>query len=291
VAGHRSIARSTVISYEEAHVKRRWIGIVALVGATVAGIGVFASVAQAAEARNYVALGDSYASGLGAGGDYRYACKQSVGLSYPARWAAWKGRQTFGDVHNRSCSGHTIGEVRSELSSYLDRDTGWVTVTVGGNDVRFVKTLQACAGTDADCRSKVEEGISLATTTLPGKLDGLFNEIRAKAPNAKVYVVGYPRLFVAAGRTPAPGCVFNAAKRNMLNHSADVLAEVIRQRAATRSGFTYVDGRTIFAGHEACTGQSWINEPFTSGKNHDEWFHPNATGYQKYADRLKQVTG
>ncbi|MEU4562180.1 SGNH/GDSL hydrolase family protein [Actinoplanes sp. NPDC023936] len=271
--------------------KRRWIGALAVAAASVAAVALSGAVAQAATARDYVVLGDSYAAGLGAGNYRDTTCFQSDGKSYPSLWVAKKGRAAFGEsIVNRSCSGATVSTVRTKQLGDLDKETGWVTITVGGNDIGFTSTLTGCvAGTDATCHQAVQRGIGIATTTLPQTLGQLFSTIRAKAPNARVYVVGYPRLVVAADKAPVGACSLNSYKRSLLNHSADVLADVIRQRTAAHSGFTYVDGRSIFAGHEACTREPWIHDVKLNALT--EAFHPNSTGYEQYAQRLKQITG
>lgn len=265
---------------------RRWIVGSVLAAATVAAVALTGAVAQAAEARDYVALGDSYASGLGAAPYRAGGCSQSIGNSYPAQWVTKKGRAAFGDtIVNATCSGATVADVRSKQLAALDKNTGWVTVTVGGNDVGFAQTLGLCILSDANCAAAVQAGVKTATETLPGRLNALFSDIRSKAPNAKVYVVGYPRLLTTAAM--AEGCLFNADRRARLNHGADVLAEVLRNQTVRRNGFTYVDGRDIFAGHESCGGDPWIR-----GMNAgSEAFHPNAEGYERYARRLRQITG
>jgi lysophospholipase L1-like esterase len=270
--------------------KRRWIAT-SVVGVVAAAVALTSTVAQAAEARDYVVLGDSYASGLGAGGTYRdEVCYQSEGKSYPARWVAKRGRAAFGDtIVNRSCSGATVADVRNKQLGDLDDETGWVTVTVGGNDIGFAGTLISCRfSSDTSCAAAVRAGIGKANSTLPGTLSGLFDRIRAEAPNAKVYVVGYPHLITSG--TLQPGCPFNAYKQQQLNHGADVLAEVIRNRVAGRKNFTFVDGRTIFAGHEACSPAPWIRTALDT-RPATAMFHPNQTGYEEYAHRLKQITG
>jgi lysophospholipase L1-like esterase len=269
---------------------RRWIVGSAIATAAVAAVALTGAVAQAAEARDYVVLGDSYASGLGAGSYRDHTCYQSNGYSYASRWVAKKGRATFGDtIVNRSCSGATVTDVRTKQLGNLGKDTGWVTITVGGNDIGFTSTLTTCVlGSDADCATAVQASIGKASIFLPGALDDLFTTIRSKAPNAKVYVVGYP-ILVTTGSTTVGNCMLSTYERQQLHHSANVLAEVIRQRTAARSGFTFVDGRSVFAGHEACTAAPWINRPGIGALN--EAFHPNRTGYEQYANRLKQITG
>ena len=64
-------------------------------------------------------------------------------------------------------------------------------------------------------------------------------------------------------------------KRAAINQSSDVLASVTSGRAAA-FGFTYIDARNTFRGHEICaSGARWINSVTCPV---DESYHPNATG-------------
>ena len=267
--------------------KRRWIAA-SVVGAVVAAVALTSTAAQAAEARDYVVLGDSYASGLGAGKYRDSICYQSDGNSYPARWVAKRGRAAFGDsIVNRSCSGATVKDVQNKQLGDLDNKTGWVTVTVSGNDLGFATTLLSCAtSSDASCGIAVQAAIG-KTNALRSSLKNLFGAIRSKAPNAKVYVVGYPNL-VTTG-TLGKGCLFNVYKQQLLNHGAAHLAAALRDTTVA-AGFHFVDGQAIFAGHEACTSAPWINSALSTQPT-KALFHPTAAGYEAYANRLKQITG
>ncbi len=268
--------------------RRRRFMVSAVVLAALGAVAVTGAAARADEQGTYVALGDSYASGVGAGPYEDGACLRSVGRSYPARWAAGHagGAQQLGLV-DRTCAGATIDTVRRDQLAALDARTRWVTVTVGGNDAGFSSTLQQCLqGGDAACHSAARTSIGTMTTRLPGALDGLYGEIRGRAPNARVVVVGYPHLVSRPGAGPACGPLSDG-KRGSLNAAADTLAEVIRNRAARHSGFTFVDGRAVFAGHEACSAEPWIH---ALAQNAAESFHPTADGHQAYADALLAAT-
>ncbi|NJP31933.1 SGNH/GDSL hydrolase family protein [Micromonospora thermarum] len=272
---------------------RRWIAssVAAAVALTAAvWVATNDTNAQAADARNYVVLGDSYAAGVGAGNYRDTTCRQSADGSYPHLWVQARTRAAFGPrITNRSCSGATVQTVRDTQLGALDASTGWVTVTVGGNDVGFAATLQQCLlGTDATCHTAVQRSVGVMQSTLPGALDSLFATIRKKAPTAKVYVVGYPRLVAAASPSRSCGSLTDS-RRAGLNSAADTLAEVTRQRTAGRPGFTFIDGRAIFAGREACTSSPWVHPLRTDAVV--ESFHPNRAGYQAYAARLHAVTG
>jgi hypothetical protein len=68
----------------------------------------------------------------------------------------------------------------------------------------------------------------------------------------------------------------SASKRTSMNRSIDVLDAVIRDRAR-ENDLDFLDLRTVFAGHEACSADPWINA-YTSA-NSTEAFHPNAAGH------------
>ncbi|WP_312858443.1 GDSL-type esterase/lipase family protein, partial [Pseudonocardia pini] len=117
-------------------------------------------VAAAAEPVDYVALGDSYAAGVGAGTG---ECGRTE-ASYPARYAV--GVRSFAFV---ACSGATTAGVLKDQVRAVSRDTDLVTITVGGNDVGFVPVLARCgtAPTDEGCDQAVRTGERLARYVLP----------------------------------------------------------------------------------------------------------------------------
>ncbi|MEV6305639.1 SGNH/GDSL hydrolase family protein [Actinoplanes sp. NPDC051861] len=264
--------------------KRAWIGVCAAAVAVAAGgCSDDGAGAEPVKPLDYVALGDSYAAGLGAGNYVDTKCYQSRDSSYPQLWAKTR---TLGTITDRTCSGALIKTVRETQLDAVDADTGWVTLTVGGNDAGWTGALQQCLlGSDQTCRSTVERSTSTVEATLPDDLDGLYTAIRKRAPEAKVFVLGYPHL-VGAGGT---GCEsLNDARRGALNDGSDSLNESIAAAVGKHEGFTFVDVREAFKGHEACTGDPWIN---AVRDTLPESFHPNAAGYEAYAKTLAEVTG
>ncbi|GAA2713702.1 SGNH/GDSL hydrolase family protein [Actinoplanes palleronii] len=236
----------------------------------------------AAKTGGYVALGDSYAAGIGAGSYRGTSCVQSTAGSYPQLWAKANPKTT---LRFRACSGATTASVRKSQLGYLTKSTRWVTVTAGGNDAGFAATLQTCyLGADADCAAATQRSTTTITSTLPKALDTLYSAIRTRAPKAKVYVVGYPYLVTTGA---AADCSFSAGRRTMLNAASDALAQVVKQRAAKQKGFVFIDGRPIFSGHEVCTGSPWIHGV---ASNLAESFHPTAAGHQAYAKALRKRT-
>ncbi len=244
-----------------------------VLGAGLVAALIPAVVGHAAPASStYVALGDSYSSGTGIG-DYRPDsgdCRRSDS-AYPALWAAAHNASGFSFV---ACSGATTQDVRdSQLAALSDR-TSLVTITIGGNDAGFSRIVRSCLfpATDADCDAAVNTGISFVKTTLPGRLDGTYRDIKAKAPKATVVVLGYPRLFE---RDVCP-LSFSLHKRDSLNRAADELDRAIAARARA-AGFAFADPRSAFAGHGVCGQDPWINQLNTVDPV--ESYHPDADGH------------
>jgi lysophospholipase L1-like esterase len=243
---------------------------VALLAAAVPVVTMVAP-AHAAAPVDYVALGDSYSSGVGAPPYLSGGCGRS-NTSYAARWAATHAVSSFSFP---ACSGATTVDVLFQQVLSVNANTDLVTVTIGGNDVGFADTMVSCTlGGDSACVNAVNEGIVDTNILLPGLLDDTYAAIRSRAPSARVIVLGYPRLV-----SPTGSCgLFNlsTAKRTALNNGADVLSGVIAARAAA-AGFTYLDARGPFTGHGACGSSPWINR-FNLGAIGDS-YHPNAAGY------------
>lgn len=243
-----------------------------------------AAPAQAAEELQYVALGDSYASGVGAGnydpdgGD----CKRSAN-SYPSLVQKAHSEYKLTDV---SCSGATIEDVRANQLSAVNGDTDVVTVTVGGNDAQFTTVATDCLlNTDSYCKSSAGMASSYARNQLVTELAGLYGEIKDRAPEAEIIVLGYPRALSPTGTCPLID--LSADKRTYMNGFADALAEGTEAAAAQQS-VTFVDVRDAFQDHGACGSDSWINDL----TNLSEVFHPTAAGYQSgYYPQLVKTLG
>ncbi|MBP2473411.1 lysophospholipase L1-like esterase [Crossiella equi] len=247
------------------------------VGAVTAAPAVAAPAAT-----NYVALGDSYHTGVGtrnydpASGD----CRRSP-QAYAALYAKAKGANfTFA-----ACSGARTADVINSQSNALNASTNLVTVGIGGNDAGFADILTKCQlGSDSECRTAVDGAIAFAQRDLPARLDNVYRTIKSKAPNARVIVVGYPRLF-----DPNAGlCGMSKPKRTALNQAADILSDVTAARASA-AGAVYADVRSQFARNGNCASPEWVNGlslPVV------ESYHPNARGNAEgYLPVLNRVAG
>ncbi|MEE1940715.1 SGNH/GDSL hydrolase family protein [Streptomyces sp. TRM 70361] len=243
--------------------------LAAVAGLGLGGAGVAA--AQEAAATSYVALGDSYSSGVGAG-SYDSAsgsCKRSAN-AYPV---LWKNANSPASFHFTACSGAKTTDVVNNQLGPLNSGTTLVSITVGGNDAGFADTMTACVlGGESTCLSRVAQAREYIAGTLPGRLDAVYDAIRAKAPNAEVAVLNYPRFYKLGG-----SCLVGLSERSRaaINAAADHLSEVIAKRAADH-GFTFGDVRGPFTGHEICSGDSWLHS--VDWLNITNSYHPKAAG-------------
>jgi lysophospholipase L1-like esterase len=243
---------------------------VSLVAALVAAVAI-PDIAEAASTVQYVALGDSYASGVGAGSyiSSSGSCDRST-VAFSALWAAAHAPAAYTSV---ACSGATTTSVLSTQLSALSAATTLVSVVVGGNDVGFSSIMETCAlqGT-TDCVNAVNAAETKAQNTLPGLLDTVYTQIRSHAPNARVVVLGYP-VFYQLGTL----CIGLSATSHAKLDEGINLVDGVLSTAAAQHGFVFGDVRSIWVGHQLCsTGTKWLHA--LNITDITESYHPTAAG-------------
>jgi len=151
----------------------------------------------------YVALGDSYASGVGSGGgghspkagDYDRCCSRNKN-AYPSLLARSL------DVHSfdyRACMGAVaLGNGNTVMNQIRSarHDAQLVTVTVGGNDSGFVDIITACITPrlmTKRCLNTINNSRKLVKTRVRPDLRKLQKQLRKKFKKASIVFTGYPR--------------------------------------------------------------------------------------------------
>ena len=248
--------------------------VLALVGPATGGSAAQAAGAAQAAPPSYVALGDSYSSGVGTRSYILdgTTCQRSV-YAYPSLLAAARGYA----LSFRACSGATVADVRDLQLPALSGSTGFVTISVGGNDAGFAQVLSECAlpWWASNCHRAIDRAQAFISGTLPGRLSSLYAAIRTRAPAARVSVVGYPRLF--NGEDCHPLTWFSGSEMTRLNQTADLLNGVTATQAAAR-GLSFANPTSRFVGHAVCDDLPWLNG-LTSPVS--ESFHPNRPGHAR----------
>ena len=242
------------------------VGILTLTTALAAAITGAAVPARAATI-NYVALGDSYSSGVGTGTESG-SCGQSA-QAYPALWAAANSVTSFTFA---ACSGAKVADVISSQLSSLSSSTTLVSFTIGGNDAGFSSIMETCIlSSTSTCESDISAAETSINSTLPGKLATLLADIKAKAPSARIVMLGYPLFYDLS----ASFCIgLSSGDHSAIDAGINDLDGLIKNAAAA-GGAVFADPRPAFSGHELCDGSGWLNSlTIPIGDS----YHPTATG-------------
>lgn len=273
--------------------------------ATMAMVLGFATIpAQAAPPpdANYVALGDSYTAGTGAGEfSPSPTCLQTVGGYVDVVGAMGRVDQ----VANEACHGAllspssplyvpgssptTVVEQIAFLvgTGKLTADTDLVSITAGANDIGFSGILFTCAAQPQNCQAALPSEANLLT--LRQALSATYGQLHLRAPDAKIAVLGYPHLFDAT--RAVEGLNIDPAILAAMNVATDQLNATIRlaatdAAAALKADIVFIDVTKRFLGHEANSADPWLYYDRTSPFD-PRSFHPTATGHAEgYAPAL-----
>ena len=284
--------------------------------ATLAGIAVTLVVlasagaggqqAQAAAVKRYVALGDSYTSGEGAF-DYMAAAKgrpQRCHRSRNAYSQLLAARLRGGVKHEPTrdfwaCSGDEVPQLISNQLGALNRSVAVVTVGIGGNDSGWIAAIKSCMadailhpspGTGKGCNRIVADVFAVKLPQLRTRLREAYGLIKAKAPNAKVIVLGYPAIFEDSYRSTfcaSVGPLTRGARSDLRKAAVQLDSEI--GAIAAEFGLRFVDPRDTFKDHRICGPKAdWIHG-ITRGRNGEPkisptTFHPNRDGQRGFAD-------
>lgn len=237
----------------------------------------------------YVAMGSSFAAGPGLGrakADAPARCQRSA-RNY-ATLLAEALRLTLIDV---TCGGATTTHVLgpwSELAPQIDAvtpDTRLVTITIGGNDVNYVRNLMAgsCRSGETRCFPRAEAS-EADWARDEANMRAIVRAIRARAPGARIVLVDYLTLLPKNGSCAA--VEMSAADLDASRATAARLA-ALTARVARQQGAELLSASAFSAGHTACDAAPWsvgaaVTDPAAGGI---AW-HPNAPGMRAIADAL-----
>jgi lysophospholipase L1-like esterase len=256
---------------------------------------------DAAPPQRYVALGDSFtAAPLVPMTELETGCFRSDG-NYPSLLADALGLRLT-DV---SCSGASTRDlVRRQATvqqasappqlRVLDDRTDLVTVGIGGNDFGlFGGLVRACL----QLRSSDPGGAPCATSALGERLvsripdigrnvERSLERIERRAPNARVILVGYPRIAPSDGACPRrlPFADGDVAFGDRVLRELDASL----RGAADAAGVEYLDLYTASAGHDVCSARPWVNGRRTQ-PGVALAFHPLAAGARATATLLEDL--
>ena len=251
---------------------------------------------------DYVALGDSFTAGTGAGAAERpegVDCWQSqrgyvdavgkTGRVNLVANAACHGAVLFDDnpFHDEALYTPTVFEQLQGLikDGLLTEETELVSITAGANDLGFAYVLGQCAvSTEACNQALTSVTTESALGNLTADLVATYVAIQQAAPNATIVVLGYPLLFDPTSQfAPIP-----VANQFAINGATLALNELIANAVTlAKVNAIYVDVTARFAGHAVNSADPWLVLDFSQPLP-DYNFHPNRAGHTLgYAAALK----
>ncbi len=261
----------------------------ALSGLAVAA--AFAVLPATAGAINYVSIGDSYTSGPGIT-PYAPTAPEKCGQSernYPHLVAKALGL-TLTDV---SCGGATTSdETESQFEGQEPQDnalsssTEVVTIGMGGNDHGlFGDLLEGCTEIDvienrpgkAPCKEALSGFVEKTFAEDKPEEEAALVHIKELAPNAKVFVVGYPEI-VDHRCSQFP---WDEKDTEWFRNKVQKVGNKMIQEGAKANGAIFINTFKPSEGHNSCqpVGTRWI-EPLI-GSLTGVAVHPNATGEEE----------
>ncbi|MCJ2185884.1 SGNH/GDSL hydrolase family protein [Novosphingobium beihaiensis] len=234
----------------------------------------------------YVAMGSSYAAGpmLGSPKPGTPSRCGRDNNNYATLLAARMGL----DLIDVSCSGATTAHILGpwkELPAQLDAltpDTRLVTVTIGGNDVNYVRNVYV-----ASCNPAGHKCPPLLLPTeadwqnLEAHLTAIGREVHARSPKATLVFVEYVTL-VPDGKVCA-AVPLSDTKAATMREQGKRLAAVTAQ-AAKETGALLIDTSALSAHHTPCDADPWSMGAPNTGPG-APW-HPSAAGMRSIADAL-----
>jgi hypothetical protein len=251
---------------------------------------LYAFLCQAAEpvsctdVASYAALGDSYATGAGAGSP-RLPPHFDIGCgrfsdAYPVQVA---NSTSLGidesRFRNLACGGASTASV---LHGQVPRigDSQIVTLTVGGNEVDFFAILNECIylwRPFSTCEKELQRSRSLIESNefIDNYNKLVKGAVQALQPSARLLSTGYARFFnqeteycshISFSKTD-PNNLLTQPLRAQLNDLISKLNDVI-DAAAQAHGAEYVDIDGVFEGHRFC--EDGVQEPAPGRR--DTWF-------------------
>ena len=258
------------------------------------------------EGDKYVALGDSYTAAPQTGSNSDRSGCQRTEVNYPHRVAEALGLELL----DNSCNGASTtslttaqqipsivpGQVRENPPQLddVDEDTALVTIRVGANDYGLFSRIIQCARnyagqsgspcTDLD-GSGGDNSVDARLGDVRDNLRSALEEIKDRAPDARIIVLGYPRLTPDEGTCdllPVPADDYEYVRR-IIEGLSDALME-----AAEEADATYIDMHDVSEGHDICGDEPWIAGAPIRPTGATAW-HPYAAESQAAAELILEA--
>ena len=260
----------------------------------------------------YVALGDSYSSGVGADVDPTKTmpvansfdpasggCQRAY-KAYPVLLANNLGAQ----LRNVSCAGATTSNIlttgqfgQPAQINAVTSDAQLVTVTIGGNDIEFSGIMNCIASKECDGSSpEAITTLDILNNQLYDRISNVITAVQQRAPGARILVGGYPQIYPNEGSSAGTcNSYLSGGEMSGWNYIQNTMNDTIKWAVLNNGGnVRYVDPyattspfvkKSVFGQtKDACS--TW-NQRAMNGYgtvNPSSALHPNLLGQQHYFD-------
>jgi lysophospholipase L1-like esterase len=257
------------------------------------------AAAYSAPSGPVVALGDSYTAGALLPLDPRAeppGCLRSA-RAYPVLVA----RALGAPLTNASCANAGVKEMTGAQRTYLETNPAQLTalapddrlvlLTLSGDDVGFLNVLKECMKLSftrpwgSPCEAYYTRGgtdqLAAGVTAVAPKMTRVLAAVAARAPRARVVVVGYPDLFPQSGGC-WPAVPITSGDVAYLR-GTELKLNAMLAATARAAGATFVNTYAPTTGHDFCTPEKVRDVEGLLPGSPGLPFHPNARGQQAMA--------
>ena len=257
------------------------------------------AAAYSAPSGPVVALGDSYTAGALLPLDPRAeppGCLRSA-RAYPVLVA----RALGAPLTNASCANAGVKEMTGAQRTYLGTNPAQLTalapddrlvlLTLSGDDVGFLNVLKECMKLSftqpwgSPCEAYYTKGgtdqLAAGVTAVAPKMTRVLAAVAARAPRARVVVVGYPDLFPQSGGC-WPAVPITSGDVAYLR-GIELKLNAMLAATAGAAGATFVNTYAPTTGHDFCTPEKVRDVEGLLPGSPGLPFHPNARGQQAMA--------
>ena len=242
-----------------------------------------------------VALGSSFAAGPGIGPikpDTPARCTRS-----PLNYATLTAAALRMELVDASCGGATSAHILgawSELPAQIDAvnaGAGVVTITIGGNDIGYVRNLMSASCNPAEGWTYQGRHMSCPPAAPPKAEDfarleqnlrAIVAGIRQRAPKARIVFVQYVKLVpdapcAALGLSPEGAMLARSIGEQLARTTA---------RVAQEEGVQILATDQLSRNHTPCDAEPWSVGAKPQGEGGQTLWHPNRAGMAAIADAL-----
>ncbi len=201
-----------------------------------------------------------------------------------------------------TCSGADISDLSGRQHGImppqydaLSARTDLVTITIGGNDVDLVPAAVSCVNLfpepiGSSCAAKFTAGgrdeLAERIRVLAPRFDEVLTQIKRKAPNAEIMVVGYGTYVRPGGCYPRQPMW--ARDADYIQSNVDKLSAMLGARAKAH-GAEFVDLGPVSKGHDACAAPADKYYEGILPTSVAAPMHPNAKGMRVFGKAVAEA--